>query len=710
MKAPGNSAPRNREPGAAQPRRRLGRVRASIVGALIVALGLAASGFVAAEWQSSLTAANKKSFASQSADLASALESKLAADTALTRTLRALATMEPGSGESRFLAWYRQLELGATPPSPDVAATLIEPVSAAQLPAFRAQAEADPAFRALSDGKFQIVPPGSRAVYCLTRAYVAGSFASRVYPLLLDYCAPVLPTLGRSPFPALMRTAVDGESAVVVPVGGVGNVKLDAIGMAVYRSGSPLATNAERQSAVTGFIATTFDAGALLRELLRRNPSVSMTLYHSNTQGRPALIARSGPDPKAAASGYRARTALGGGWLVATTGAVSSSSANAQGLYALASGIVVTLLVFLLYVVLLRSRQRAWGMVAEKTDELEYLAMHDPLTGLPNRSLVLDRAQQFLARGRRLEVPVTALFVDIDGFKQINDVFGHQMGDEVLREVGRRLDSVLRDSDTVGRLGGDEFVMLADPADRGGAERLAQRILDALALPFELPTTTRSPVTLTASIGVTTGLPASAEQLLADADLAMYQAKARGKGAYVVFESAMHAAAQDRTELETGLAEAIEKGQLTLVYQPIVELDTQRVLAAEALLRWKHPTRGDIAPDVFIPIAEASGLIIPIGLWVLQQACAQCAAWHRSGLPLAVSVNASARQFERSEFVGEVRGALADGGLDPAWLTLEITETVLMNRPRSTEELLVELKTLGVQIAIDDFGTGYSSL
>jgi EAL domain-containing protein (putative c-di-GMP-specific phosphodiesterase class I) len=252
--------------------------------------------------------------------------------------------------------------------------------------------------------------------------------------------------------------------------------------------------------------------------------------------------------------------------------------------------------------------------------------------------------------------------------------------------------------------------MLIDPADPLGAERVAKRVLRVLTKPIELPEPARSPVTVTASIGIATGLPGTADDLLRDADLAMYQAKAVGKGGYVVFESAMHTAAQDRTELEMGLSEALAGRQFSLLYQPIVELETQRVAAVEALLRWRHPTRGDTSPDVFIPIAESSGLIIPIGRWVLEQACRQCAALHAKGHALGVSVNVSARQFERPEFVGEVRAALAASRLDAAWLTLEMTETALMNRPVATEELLVELKMLGVQIAVDDFGTGYSSL
>ncbi len=374
-------------------------------------------------------------------------------------------------------------------------------------------------------------------------------------------------------------------------------------------------------------------------------------------------------------------------------------------------GLLVTVLVLLLYLVLARSRRRAWGLVGEKTGELEYRALHDPLTDLPNRSLVLDRADQLLARARRLDCPVTALFVDIDDFKQINDRFGHRAGDEVLRQVGARMKTVLRESDTVGRLSGDEFVMLVDSAGLDVASELvAERILDVLRQPIELPSPALSTVAITASIGIASGQAVSAEDLLGDADLALYKAKAAGKDGYALFESAMQTAAQDRMHLEMDLAEALEAGQLFLAYQPMFDLRDERVVGVEALLRWRHPRNGVIAPDVFIPIAEENGLIIRIGRWVLEQACARGAAWQRIGHPLNIAVNVSARQLERREFVEEVRSALEHSGLDPSTLTLEITETVLMRKPDATVNLLTELKALGVRIAVDDFGTGYSSL
>jgi diguanylate cyclase (GGDEF)-like protein len=673
-------------------------------------VGVAASAFLAAEWRSSVIDSNRKAFDSTATDASTALNSKLNTNVGLTRTMRARAAMGTQDGESGFLQWYRELQRGAPAP-PDVVATLIQLVPAAGLSAFRRQAEADPAFRSLVSSKFAIIPPGRRPVYCLTRAIVGSAAVASLYPGLVDYCAPPATGVGPSPYATLVRTATDTGSFIVTPLPAKGGRSLVAIGAAVYRRGASITSVAARRAALTGLIGTTFDSSTLIGSVVGSR-SLTMALYHRELGGPLQLIARAGANPRGRSPGYSERDSLGEGWLVEVTGTARGAvSANLQGLIGLGFGLLVTALVLLLYRVLSRSRQQAWGLVGQKTDELEYRALHDPLTELPNRTLVLDRAEQIIARARRLDVPVTALFMDIDGFKQINDSSGHQAGDEVLRAVGARLQAVLRDSDTVGRLGGDEFVMLVDTIGLdAGPELVAERILDVLRQPIELTPPAPSPVKVTASIGIATGRPVSAESLLQDADLALYKAKAVGKDGYALFESAMQTAAQDRIHLEMDLANALEAHELFLAYQPMLDLKDRRVVGVEALLRWRHPTRGVIPPDAFIPIAEDSGLIVPIGRWVLEQACLQAAAWHENGYPLNISINVSARQLERTKFVEEVRAALRDSGLDAATLTLEITETVLMRKPDATAHLLGELKELGVRIAVDDFGTGYSSL
>jgi diguanylate cyclase (GGDEF)-like protein len=687
------------------------RARTFLVGGLILLIGVTGSALLASAWRASSLHANRKSFESTVTSLSGTLVAKLQTKIELTRAMRSIATLEPNAGDTRYVQWYRQLQRG-TPTSPDVTAVFIQAVSASELPAFRAQAEADPTSRKLLHGSFQIVPSGSRPFYCLTRATVGNPSGKTVYPPLLDYCAPTLPGIGKSPYAALIRTERTTGAFIAAPLPGLGVPSLVGISEPVYRSGAPLATVAERSAAFRGIIGTSFTSTSLLRPLLAGHGSLTVALYHSDSGDPLELIGRVGAHPRGHSPGYSKRLALGEGWLLQVSGTADSPlAADAQGLVALAVGLLVTLLVFLLWRVLSRSRQRAWGLVGEKTDELEYRALHDPLTDLPNRILVLDRAEQILARGRRQDVPVTALFVDIDGFKQINDRFGHHAGDEVLRQVGARLKTVLRENDTVGRLGGDEFAMLIDSLGLDAApELVAERILDVLRQPIRLSQSAHQPLLLTASIGIATGRPASAEDLMQDADLALYKAKALGKDGYVKFETAMQTAAQDRIHLEMDLGNALAADQLYLVYQPMLDLENERVVGVEALLRWRHRSGEVITPDAFIPIAEESGLIVPIGRWVLEEACAQGAAWHAQGHRLNISVNVSARQLERPEFVDEVRAALFDSGLDPAALTLEITETVLMRKPEATALLLAELKDLGIRIAVDDFGTGYSSL
>jgi diguanylate cyclase (GGDEF)-like protein len=343
--------------------------------------------------------------------------------------------------------------------------------------------------------------------------------------------------------------------------------------------------------------------------------------------------------------------------------------------------------------------------------QLSYQSLHDALTGLPNRVLVFDRAEQMLARARRGQTSAAALYIDLDNFKQINDSFGHAAGDKLLQIVSARLCGVLRDSDTVGRLGGDEFVALVEDSQfDAGPELVAQRLLDVLHEPIDLTEAGGRPVSITATIGIAYGREISAADLLRDADLALYEAKAAGKSRYTVFESIMQTTVEDRLGLQMDLQAALGEGQFFLLYQPIFDLEANRMTGVEALIRWRHPTRGIVAPGDFIPIAEETGLIVPIGRWVLEEACRQAASWHAADRPLGISVNVSARQFDREEFIDELRHVLSLSGLDPDALTLEITETALMRNSAASLQCIQRLKTLGVHIAIDDFGTGYSSL
>jgi diguanylate cyclase len=343
--------------------------------------------------------------------------------------------------------------------------------------------------------------------------------------------------------------------------------------------------------------------------------------------------------------------------------------------------------------------------------QLAYQSMHDSLTGLPNRLLAVDRAAQMLARAHRNEAAMAALHVDIDAFKDVNDGFGHAAGDEVLRTVSERLSQVLREADTVARLGSDDFVLLVDNLTLDvGPELVAERVRDVLAQPIELPDGSGRWLSVTVSIGIAVASGESADELFRDADLALHDAKRSGKNRWSVFESATRTGGFDRLGMQMELRDAIDRRELFLVYQPAYDLRTETVIAVEALIRWQHPTRGVVSPAEFIPLAEETGLIVPVGRWVLQEACRQAVAWHRAGLGLRVAVNVSAAQLDHPYFVQEVADVVGQVGIDPSRLVLEITETALMRKPDAAAERLRDLKALGVMIAIDDFGTGYSSL
>jgi diguanylate cyclase (GGDEF)-like protein/PAS domain S-box-containing protein len=342
---------------------------------------------------------------------------------------------------------------------------------------------------------------------------------------------------------------------------------------------------------------------------------------------------------------------------------------------------------------------------------LSHRALHDPLTGLANRQLVLDRADRMLTRGRRDGQPVAAFFVDLDNFKDANDSLGYQAGDRLLQAVASRLVGLLRTSDTVGRIGGDEFVILAEGISLAeGPKAIAERIRQVLRPPFTVEGFENHPITLTASVGIALGDRQSAQDLLRDADIALFRAKGSGRNQSVIFQEAMHVADSDRLTLRSELDGALSAGEFRLLYQPIVDLDDLTMRGVEALIRWEHPTKGTMSPDKFIPVLEDTGDIVEVGRWVLDEACRQLAIWQSAGHQLTMSVNVSMRQLESNGLVDDVRHALMTHGLAPSSLIIEITESVLMKDANATVARLHLLKDLGVLLAIDDFGTGYSSL
>ena len=347
-------------------------------------------------------------------------------------------------------------------------------------------------------------------------------------------------------------------------------------------------------------------------------------------------------------------------------------------------------------------------------EQLAHQAFHDPVTDLANRALFGERVRHAVARARREGCALSVIFVDLDDFKTINDSLGHAAGDEVLREVAQRLTASIRASDTAARFGGDEFaILLEDTEGPQSAADTAERILEALAAPLSVE---HKQLAVRASLGISVvggDATADADELIRNADAAMYIAKREGKGGYRLFEPAMHEGVLERLELRADLQRAITSDQLELHYQPVVRLDDGTVSGVEALVRWRHPERGLIGPDQFIPLAEEMGLIVPLGRWVLREGCRRAKAFQTlqpSGAALSMAINLSVKQLQHSDIVGDVRDALAESRLDPRHLTLEITESVMMNDTDLAIERLEELKALGVRLAMDDFGTGYSSL
>ncbi|HUX80065.1 MAG TPA: EAL domain-containing protein [Alphaproteobacteria bacterium] len=372
--------------------------------------------------------------------------------------------------------------------------------------------------------------------------------------------------------------------------------------------------------------------------------------------------------------------------------------------------IVIILLAILLFIAFLKYL-RAFSQNKKCQEKLEYQSTHDSLTGLPNRTLLLDRLNHAIVKAKRENTKLTIIYINLDFFKFINHGLGHSVGDELLQSVAQRFQAVMRASDTLARMGGDEFVIILDgPEDIHSITRFLDRILQTIAQPYKIQ---KHEVNVTCSIGfsVYPDNGQDAETLLKNAANAMYKAKEKGKNTFEFYAGEMQTQVKNRLEIENGLRHALNNQEFILEYQPKLDIKKNLLIGFEALIRWQHPLHGIIPPTEFIPIAEDTGLIIPIGVWVLETACSQNKAWQVAGLPpLCVSVNMSPRQCREKDIFKTIKKILEKTDLEPCYLELELTESLAMSDPLEFIRMLSFFRNLGVKISIDDFGTGYSSL
>jgi diguanylate cyclase (GGDEF)-like protein len=639
---------------------------------------------------------SQESFNKSSAEIASILTLSIQHEQDLVIAASGFINSEPHASESEFVQWANSVRaLKRYPELIGFGESVIVPRQ--QLAAFVTHVVATSTVPLGPDGTFQVVPPGNRPFYCLSVVKQVRS-ASDGITAGKDYC---IGAQGRA-----RLASRDSGLGAYVPVT-FGRSTYLQIESPIYRGASVPRTVNSRRGAFIGWVGMSIVPKVLLGVALDDHPGTAVSLRFDG--GRHNVAFSDGRVPR---NSQHLTVNLHNGWTVETSSYLSRDGlvANDGALVVLSAGIILSILIGLLAFLLGTGRSRALALVDQRTEELRHQALHDDLTGLPNRLLLLDRIDQLLASTRRRGSTPALMYVDLDQFKNVNDTLGHSAGDQLLLAVGARLMSALREVDTIGRMSGDEFVVLIDCGDHDGSfQGVAQRLLAALAQPFELGSGIAS-LRVTASVGIATGDRGSADELLRDADVAMYLAKKAGRNCYEVFRPEMDTEIRRHNELEFAARRALDEDQFRLVYQPIYNLEDLSLVGVEALLRWDHPTFGLVRPDEFIPLLESSDQIVEVGRWVLTKACLQMTEWGMERGNLGLSVNVSGRQLDQDVLVGHVREALRNSGLDPARLTLEVTETALMREAETAQRRLTELKEIGVKLAIDDFGTGYSSL
>jgi len=650
-----------------------------VVAAAIFVAGLLLSVFGTHVMARTATERSRRSFETTGEQIASKLKVAVRREEDLLAGASAVVMTKPGLTSVDMNRWVSLAQVQKRYPELQFMG-LVVPIARDQLAAFSALATTGVPG---PNGPDAVLPPGDRPLYCLVQATMVKTSAALAAS---DYCA--------GPAGAGPLSIRDSGLGSYLPFT-VGKDTWFLVQQPVYRAGAPLTTVAERRAAFIGWFATGVDIGRVLGESLHGYRDLSVTLEY-RSQGSHVTF-RSGPVSKHTDT-YAID--LGNGWTtsVRRPAVPTGILADRQALALLAGGVALTAVLAGLMMLQGTGRARA-----------EFQARHDGLSGLANRALVGDRADQLVARGQRNGTPGAALYVDIDGFKNVNDSLGHETGDRLLAAVSARLTSAVREADTIGRVGGDEFVILLDGSSLDAVpELVAQRLLDALREPFDVGGA-RS-IRVSASIGVAVGDRPTGDELIDDADVAMYAAKHAGKDRLVVFHPGMRSALHGGIELEFDLRTALEKDQFRVVYQPVYDLEALTLVGVEALLRWDHPWLGTVGPDAFIPILEKTGQIVAVGAWVLDEACRQMAAWHRIGSRISVAVNVSGRQLDNDDIVERVRSALLGSGLDASYLAIELTESSLMRSLDRAVASLRSIRELGARVSIDDFGTGYSSL
>jgi len=682
---------------------------------VVVAAGIAASVLGARAVARSDAEDARTSFKHGAAGAAGAVKLALAHQEGVLTASGTYLSRNPGGSTAEFKTWAGWAHVLRNHPELE-SLSLIALVRAPELPAFHARLAGVP-YKPPAAVITKTATGATHTVSAAAAAAAAAAALPKVSPNGRSYeCLPI-GTVGRnaasqpaasfdlcSADRALLKTRDSGRSQFVT-VSTDGGSTLEVL-TPLYRGSVLPKTDLGRRAAFAGWVREVLDPQVLLSESMHGLPEGAARLRH-RSHGSTSLFTLGSVPPGAltSAAGFR------GGWSLRTFAPKPSAAIgdHADAIALLVTGIIASLLAGALVLGLRRRGPAAAAPGASQDAPQPREELYDPLTGLPNRALTMDRAERMLARaGRNSAIMIGALFIDIDWFKDVNDKLGEEAGDQLLKTVAERLDGVVRTHDTVGRYGGDEFVVIVESQVKGmRLDSLARRIIESLHKPVDLEGFGPSFV-LTASIGVAFGRYATPDDLLRDAHMALFAAKAAGKDRYTLFNANMRAIIEGRGVLEVELNNALQENQFSLHYQPIYDLQTHQVVGLESLLRWEHPTRGEVPVSDFVPLAEESGLIVPIGRWVLEQACTRAAGWNVSGHRVGVAVKVAAAQLDRDGFVTDVLRALQQSGLEPSLLALEIAETTVMADKQAVSQRIAQLKQLGVRIAIDDFGSGYA--